>query len=332
MLEAMREVGFLINQNRRKEIRLNIDYFFIDNNPLACACLKETLKSKGYGDLIGKSIFIRESLFEDNSNDIISFIHKKSPKRKGRAIFLLDQFNYSDVPTPLINNILNASVNSEIILNFNVDSLLTYISDKNNLAQKLLNGIGIPDALKGRRIEDIKSSEKDWRLCIQCLLHQELTQKCGAEYYTPFFIRSSGGFGDYWLVHLSQHPKARDVMTEIHWEKNNHFIHYGGSGLDMFMTGYIPELDKSYTKQLEFDEFHFDKSAKEISIESLINDIPKLVYKYEDGIKFCDLFSKTCNNSPASAKIYREAIVKLIAEKEIDVIGENQENRQSSIK
>jgi hypothetical protein len=40
---------------------------------------------------------------------------------------------------------------------------------------------------------------------------------------------------------MSQHHRARDVMTEVHWANNNYFIHYGGAGLDMFqMVGYDP--------------------------------------------------------------------------------------------
>lgn len=43
---------------------------------------------------------------------------------------------------------------------------------------------------------------------------------------------------------FSQKARARDVMTRIHWENNNHFIHYGGAGLEMFeVLGYVPEKD-----------------------------------------------------------------------------------------
>lgn len=328
MLEAMQEANILINQKRRKPIILNVDYFFIDKDKKACDCLKYTLDSKGYSGLIGKSIFIFQSSFQEKADAIISFIDKKSKAR--RAIFLLDQYGYSEVPAPLIKKILNASTNSEIILNFNVDSLLPYITDKSGQTQKILNGMGIPEALRRRSIEDIRNSERDWRLFIQSCLYKELVLNCGASYYTPFFIRSSGGYGDYWFIHLSQHPKARDVMTEIHWENKNHFIHYGGAGLDMFMTGYIPELDHSYTGQNELNDFCFDKPAEKVSVETLARDIPHLIYKNEDGISFNELFSKTCNNSPASAKIYKEAIAKLIEHKIIEVWSEEGVKRQSS--
>jgi hypothetical protein len=161
-------------------------------------------------------------------------------------------------------------------------------------------------------------------------LYKELVESCSARYYTPFFIRSSPGHGDYWLIHLSQHHRARDVMTQIHWQKNNYFIHYGKAGLDMFsVLGYIPERDNAYTRQMEFP-FCFDDPAQEASLDALMRDIPYLVYARDEGISFGELFSTTCNSSPASAKIYREAIGKLIELKEVEVISPDGVIRRSS--
>jgi three-Cys-motif partner protein len=326
MLEAIKEADFLINQPRRKKIELMVDYFFIDNDKTACNCLKEVLKIRGYSNLIDKSIFIHQSTFNEQADGIIEFVGRKS--RGKRAIFLLDQYGYSEVPKVLIRKILSSLPGSGVILTFNIAAFLTYASDKKT-TQTLLSKVGIPNVLQGRTIEDIKKSEKDWRLFIQSCLYKGLVESCGARYYTPFFIRSSFGHGDYWLVHLSQHHRARDVMTQIHWQKNNYFIHYGKAGLDMFsMLGYIPERDSNYTGQMEFG-FCFDDPAQEASIDALMDDIPHLVYARDEGISFGELFSTTCNDSPASAKIYREAIGKLIALKAVEVISVDGSTRRS---
>ncbi|WP_020481805.1 three-Cys-motif partner protein TcmP [Methylomonas sp. MK1] len=327
MLDAIKEAEFLINRDRRKKIVFKVDYFFIDSDKSACACLSRVLIDKGYESLIGKSIFIHQATFDSQANSIIEFVSKKSTRSK-RAIFLLDQYGYSDVPTDHIRKILTSLPGSEVILNFNVDSFINYAND-GQLTKNLLNKAGIPNALRGRSIADIKRSEKDWRFFIQSCLYQELVQNCGARYYTPFFIRSSGGHGDYWLVHLSQHHRARDVMTQIHWQKNNYFIHYGSPGLDMFqIVGYIPERDSAYTGQMELD-FCFDDPAQEASIDALSHDIPHLVYARDEGISFGELFATTCNNSAASAEIYREAIGCLIDYKQVEVISENGARRKS---
>jgi three-Cys-motif partner protein len=327
MLDAIKEVDFLINKDRRKKINLKVDYFFVDSNKSACECLKNVLTDKGYKNEFDKSIFVRQSTFDGQADKIIDFIDRKSARSK-RAIFLLDQYGYSDVPTQLIRKILNSLPGAEVILTFNVAAFLTYATD-NILTYKLLNKVGVPNTLRGRTIDDIKCSEKDWRLFIQSCLYQELVKNCGAKYYTPFFIRSSNGHGDYWLLHLSQHHRARDVMTQIHWQKNNYFIHYGDAGLDMFsMIGYIPERDNNYTGQMELG-FCFDDPAQDASVNALINEIPHIVYSKNDGISFGELFSTTCNNSPASAKIYRKAIGQLIDYKDVEVISQGGAQRRS---
>jgi hypothetical protein len=100
---------------------------------------------------------------------------------------------------------------------------------------------------------------------IQSCLYQGLVEKCGAGYFTVFFIRTEG-HGDYWLVHLSQHPRARDVMTRVHWAKNNNFIRYGGAGIEMFRAlGYSANRDESFTKQSRLG-FCFDDSAASASV------------------------------------------------------------------
>jgi hypothetical protein len=117
-------------------------------------------------------------------------------------------------------------------------------------------------------------------------------------------------------------------MTQVHWQKNNHFIHYGKPGLDMFsMIGYIPERDTIYTGQS--DMFCFDDPAQNASIDALVHEIPHLVYARDEGISFGELFATTCNHSPASAEIYRKAIAQLVELKQVDVISTNGSYRRS---
>jgi len=111
---------------------------------------------------------------------------------------------------------------------------------------------------------------------------------------------------------MSQHHRARDVMTEVHWDNQNYFIHYGGAGLNMFqMVGYDPDRDSRFKGQTELG-FEFDNVAKEASVASLMEHIPRLIYANDEGLSFGELFAKTCNGSPASANIYREALGQLI--------------------
>ncbi|ROZ76555.1 three-Cys-motif partner protein TcmP [Ramlibacter sp. WS9] len=327
-LEATREAEYLINKDRRKKIDLRVDYYFVESDKDAHQHLDKVLREAGYGNRIGNSIFLRHAKFQDEANSIIEFIKKKSP-RNGRSIFSLDQYGYKDVPTELIRKIFTRLPSAEVILTFGVDSFLNFASD-GKLTRALLDGIGLPGALQGRTIDEIKESERDWRLFIQSALYRSLVENCGARHYTPFFIRNRNGHGDYWLIHLSQHHRARDVMTEVHWANNNYFIHYGGAGLDMFhMVGYDPEHDAAHRGQSSLG-FEFDDVARRSSIAALNEHIPRRVYANDEGISFGELFATTCNSSPASAQIYRESIGKLLNEKAVEIVGADGTRRKSA--
>jgi len=327
-LEATREADFLINQGRRKPVDLRVDYFFIEADRHAHAHLDKVLREEGHGSYIGNNIQLRHAKFQDEADGIIDFIKRKSPKN-GRSIFALDQYGYKDVPAPLVRKIFAQLPSAEVILTFGVDSFLNF-AGVGELTQSLLDEIGIPDILQGRSIDEIKNSEKDWRLFIQSGLYRSLVSRCGAKYYTPFFIRNKKGHGDYWLIHLSQHHRARDVMTEVHWSNNNYFIHYGGPGLGMFqMVGYDPEHDNERKGQTCLG-FEFDDVARKASIAALNEQIPRLVYANAEGLSFGELFATTCNESPASAIIYRDSLGQQLEGRVIEIISPDGVKRRSS--
>lgn len=328
-LNATKEAEFLLNQGRRKPLKLDVSYFFIEANRNAYLHLDKVLRQDGYASQIGNTIQVRHAKFQNEVDNIIQSIKRKSP-RNGRSIFVLDQYGYKEVPTGLIQKIFANLPSAEVILTFGVDSFVNFASDK-DLTNELLDEIGITDAWQGKSIEEIKSSEKEWRYFIQSALYRSLVSRCGAEYYTPFFIRNNQGHGDYWLIHMSQHFRARDVMTKVHWDNQNYFIHYGGAGLNMFqMVGYDPDHDASLSGQSSLG-FEFDDIARKTSIATLAAQIPRLIYSNNDGMSFGELFAKTCNGSPASASIYQETIHELLTNKILDVVGANGEIRRSAI-
>lgn len=327
-LDATREAEYLINKDRHKPVQLLVDYFFTEADRHAHLHLDKVLREQGYGDRIGNGIYLEHARFQDKADSIIEFIKKKSPKN-GRSIFALDQYGYKEVPTHLLRKIFDALPSAEVILTFGVDSLMNFANDGDQM-KELLDGLGLPDIFGGRSVEEIKASDRDWRLFLQSTLYRRLVENCGARHFTPFFIRNRGGHGDYWLIHMSQHHRARDVMTEVHWANNNYFIHYGGAGLDMFqMVGYDPAHDAKYLQQSALG-FEFDDVARRASIAALNEHIPRRVYADDTGISFGELFATTCNSSPASAQIYRDSVGQLIAERVIEVVPADGGRRRSS--
>ena len=291
-LEATREAEFVINKDRRKPVQLQVDYFFTEADHHAHLHLNKVLREAGYGDRIGNGIYLEHARFQDKADAIIAFIKKKSPKN-GRSIFALDQYGYKEVPTQLLRKIFDALPSAEVILTFGVDSFMNFANDGDQM-KDLLDGLGIPDIFGGRSVDEIKSSDRDWRLFLQSTLYRRLVENCGARHFTPFFI------------------------------------HYGGAGLDMFqMVGYDPVHDASYLQQSPLG-FEFDDVARRASIAALSEHIPRRVYADDTGISFGELFATTCNSSPASAQIYRDSIGQLLAEQIIEVVPADGGRRRSA--
>lgn len=317
-LEAAQEAEARINHSdRMKKVRFNVDYFFVEKNREAANYLEKAIKEQGFGSRVSKDIHLLRGDFNLHADAIIGQVHKKTP-RSGRSIFILDQYGYAEVPMPLLAKIFQALPRAEVILTFNVDSFNSYASDKSGHSP--LEGIGLPNIFHGRSLREIKSNERDWRAYIQSQLYPHIVKSAGSRFHTPFFIRSDKGHGDFWLLHLSMHPKARDVMTEVHWEHSNTFIHYGGEGLDMFKVGYIASADERFTQQGKLG-YTFDDDARRRTEEKLHEDIPRLIFADEEGLSYETLYATTCNDTPATSRIFKEVLSSLAKHGDTEIIS-----------
>lgn len=310
MLKAVEEASFNINQNRSKPILFEVQFVFVDKNKEALNYLRDVLREEGYAHKIGHTIHTVHAEFGVATEEILTRIAKHTP-RSGTALFFLDQYGYSEVPASLIRKIFSHARDAEIVLTFHVSSFATYTNDE--FAEKISATLQI-DILKrlgGRSIEQIKDNEADWRRFIQAALYEALVDGCGAGFFTPFFIRGTGaGHGEFWLVHLSQHHRAQDVMKQVHWQHSNHFVHYGGAGLDMLAPqtmGFLQEFDGG---------FRFDDVAREKSDKALVTQLGKRIFTEPAPKTFSQMFAETCNGSPATASMYKDALAMLIAEGE----------------
>ncbi|THT95451.1 three-Cys-motif partner protein TcmP [Lampropedia puyangensis] len=318
MLDAVREARIRVNIERTKPIELDVRYIFIDKDARALSHLRQVLQDRGYGEYVGKTIHVIHDDFASASPEVFRLINAHTPRAQ-TALFFLDQYGYSEVPAPLIQKIFAESSKSEVVLTFHVSAFATYTNDDftEKVADKLV--IDIRSQLRGRTIEQIKEEDgADWRRFIQAALYQALVKNCGAEYFTPFFIRGEGsGQGEYWLVHLSRHPRAQDVMKQVHWEHQNHFIHYGGAGLDMLATHMM-----GFRQQFE-GGFVFDDMAQNLSADTLPLHLAKNIFNRIQPVQIGELFSSTCNTSPSTSLMYKDALARLSGEKDIVIRSED---------
>ena len=266
MLRAMRKAEKTACGLRRKPFLLDVEYLFIEKNRDAIAHLKTALENSEFRDLLGDKIHLICDDFVSQVPKTIEFVERRGAN--SRAIFFLDQFGYTDVPLPSIRTIFSRLSKAEIILTFATDFLIDYLT-KSQVTQGILARIGL--SLPAEQIETARSNQ-NWQRAIQFALHEQIPNATGADHYTPFFIRSPDSHRDFWLIHLSRHSRARDVMVGLHWERSSDFVHYGGSGLRML--GYDPERDPAVTGQKILPEFCFDAAALASSKEELMAQFP----------------------------------------------------------
>lgn len=281
-------------------IDFNIDFRFIEKNHFAHEHLKVVLGDYGYLCDYTECIL---GEFSKNLDNLLFDIQNKSKSQ--RAIFILDQYGYSDAPLTDINKIFRTLKNAECILTFSMDSLIAYISDYN---AKVLTNLGLSKE-DCEQILDVRKDTSFSRSKIQPLLYKSIVDASGAKYYTPFFIKSDKSNQAYWLFHLSSHPTARDEMIKLHWKEQNTFQHFGKAGLQMLL---------GYNSENKLNLFEFDNFAKQQSIDTLGNEIPKLI-KNKKEIQFDLLKEIIVNETPASFEIIKESLSNSIQSGEIDV-------------
>lgn len=317
ILEAVKEAQarVMLERQRHKPIDFDVKLICIDIDKSAIAHLRYVLEGHGYGDkLRSGAIETLAGDFYELSEPVINEVARRSP-RAGRAIFILDQYGYDKVPLSTINTIFKRFKGAEVILNFNVDAFINFLDEKN--LRDFERKTGVSGAISAELFNK-KSRPPDFRRLIQSKLHQRIIQGSGAAYFTPFFIRPERGHGDYWLLHLSQHAKARDVMATTHWKYNNHFSHHGGAGFEMFSTGYAAKIDDQEKIQRGF---LFDDLAEKISIETMLEQIPRYLAEAKEGISFEAFFAQKINSTPATKSMVEKTVLRLAAEKEIIIVN-----------
>lgn len=311
MLEAMERAAEDAQKIRKKPFHLDVQYIFIEKDREALEYLRKVLSESDYALVARERVELVHGEFTAQVPTITEFVKKRG--RAGRAIFVLDQFGYSAVPLLTIREILATLDNAEVILTFATDSLIDYLSE-NEPTQRILEKIGI--TLPSKDIRTAKE-ERDWKRTIQFALHREIPERTEAKFYTPFFIRSPDAHRDFWLIHLSGHFRARDVMVGLHWEQSTSFAHFGRSGLRML--GYDQERDAEWTRQKMLPGFYFDETAMASSQEELLEQLPEWIYKFGDGIQFTELFSRLTNECPVTAEVMKGVLSDLAKQGVIQV-------------
>lgn len=322
-----------INTHRQQgginnKFKLYAKYYFIESKKSNFDYLKDCLRRHEYLGKHGKNIITINSSFKDKVSEIVQDIGKQSGSH--RCLFILDQYGYSEVPFSNIKYIFERLPNAEIILTFATDWLIDYMSDDPRYLKGLKKS-GIDEILDINELLERKLDTKEWRQFVQFELHLAIKELSGAKYYTPFFIVSGESNRSFWLLHLSNHPRARDVMTQLHWSLKNHFAHYGGHGFNMF--GYNPRFDDEITGVDDLfsnTEFTFNEMAMKQTLEGVVDEMPALIHDFKEGVSFGEFYKLVSNSTPATTDIIKQGAEVLIEGKELEIHSIDGKRRKSS--
>ena len=108
MMKAIREARMLLNHERRMPRSIDAEFFFIDILADTTDYLKYILNAKLDENLIDLIDYKKTKIFNDSFLKSLPLIIESIKKRKRgeRALFLLDQYSYKDIPLPDISNLL----------------------------------------------------------------------------------------------------------------------------------------------------------------------------------------------------------------------------------
>lgn len=298
-LEAVQQSRIILNINRRQPRELDVEFTFVDKDRDTTDYLNHLIGAKHSSGEIDAIDHQKTQVINGDFFSALPNILQKIKNRKmgERALFILDQYNYSDIPLPQIRHIFSTVKSAEIIMTFNVDSLITYLSDR-AINRKPLETIGLDKYIPWDQLKQLKAEQKYlWRRTIQKYLAHGIQSETGAVYMTLFFVKPTGkNSWGYWLIHLSNNYRAHEVMKQLHWEHGTEFGHELETGY--FVLGYNANTDEDYTQQssISFGDAH----SRESCINGIHEHFGKLLFELDKPTRLGDLFEGCISNSMAS--------------------------------
>ena len=322
MLEELTEARDRLNAKRKKPLKFDCKCYFVDVNKNHTDHLTKVLDERGY-DHRGEGVVVRTGRFADEVDGIVADIRRRQP-RAGRAIFLLDQTGFSQVELELVGRILRQLPNAEVILTFAADVLINTLDAEPERVKAVAPlQISLPDI---RKLLDIRDGAGG-RALVQRTLRDHIRRVTGATYDTPFFIRPLDSRRALWLLHLSRHATARDVMMQCHWNINNTFEHYGPG--DFGMLGWDTLRDPSSLPLFNFAELDAERME-----QGLLNTMAQEIHGLtQDGrVSVETIRHGLANRTAARFSDLDRVIVRLFGEKELAIVKADGTERLRSLK
>ena len=322
MLEEAEAASRRLNQKRKKNLRVNCKFYFIEKEKPHTDHLRKVIANREQA-MDSDRVIIRNGLFENEVDGILDSIRARQP-RVGRAVFLLDQTGFSQVELALISRIFAELPAAEVILTFAADALVNHLADTPQIISSTAR-LELPRS----RIEDLIAYRNGdgGRALVQRTLRDHVRIATGAIYDTPFFIRPEQSRRALWFLHLSRHPTARDVMIQRHWDIQNTFEHYGPG--DFAMLGWDALRDLETLPLFRFQELDEQQMRAQL-LESLPRELFALVS--ERPVTVDALQHMLANRTAARFSDLDQTVLTLVQEKEFTILTPDGRTRSRSLK
>ncbi len=322
MLEEARKADTRLNANRSKPLQIDCKFYFTDKEKAHTDCLRRVLAERGH-TVDGDRIIVRNERFENEARHIIDSIKQRQPRAR-RAIFLLDQTGFSQVSMSLVARILRELQAAEVILTFAADALVNHLAETPQ-SVKMTAPLGLTEAWIRDTIQ--RRDGDGGKALVQRSLLDHIRIMTGAAYDTPFFIRPGQSRRALWILHLSRHPTARDVMIRQHWECNNTFLHYGPG--DFNMLGWDELQDSKVPPLFNFSETDRRQMHSDL-LESLPMEVHSLVSEQPATIEA--IRNLLANRTAARFSDLDGCILEIVQEGEFNILDPEGNVRSRSLK
>jgi three-Cys-motif partner protein len=322
LLEVVEEARHTLNVGRTKPIAIDAQFHFIDSSKAAIEALRGQLASAGHLNLLGTDIHLKRSTFVEAYPAIKESIRARTHRSVGRSVFVLDQKGYTDVPLATIRDIFTSFTGAEVILTFAVGWLIDYLTDR----PETVKSLGPLELSAGQVREYVQlRDQRGGRIAIQRLLLRHLKEETGATFVSPFFLRSAEANKDLWVVHLSRHVTARNVMVQSHWDTKNHSWHPGQGGLEIL--GFDPTLDPSATP-----DFWFGEAEERVMLDTLAEDVVRRIRDQHSHapVPYLEFVAGVANETAARMADFDSVASLLIERREIRVLNDQGSVRRAS--
>lgn len=339
IIEAVRNKAKEINSKRTKPLKFVVQYFFIDSDKKAINCLKRVFSDRGIEETDGEKIHIEKGDFINIYPKIKESIERslKGKIGKHKAIFILDQYAYKEVPVPLTNQIMSEFIKAEILLTFVPRAFLDFAGKYDSRAliktNKQLNKLGFDVSINDIR-EKAQEQGGDMFIHSEQLFLQEsiasiVKQTSTAKHFSKYFIQSVNSSRDLWIIHLANHYKAHDVMISVQWDSANcDYSHPGYWGLPPAIIGF-DSSQSDLSQQMNLNMTHFNPSSESRTLDILSEQIPKMMFdKYMNQTSICSLFEDITNQTTCNIELLKKSLQMSVDHGDIRIFSKNTSNHR----